>query len=121
MSAHTPGPWNLELDAMDEGDIGVFGTGMVPIAIVDVRDFPDDDMSPPRETALANGHLMAAAPDLLAVLRAIEWSGNDAVEGWPCCPSCGAPSLNVDVGEDPGGDHAERCDLAAAIAKAEGR
>lgn len=59
-------------------------------------------------------HLFAAAPDLLATLKSVEWSGqDDDGEGTlvPCCPSCGAC-------EDDG--HEDLCAVKAAIAKAKG-
>lgn len=57
--------------------------------------------------------LAAAAPDLLAALKAVEFSLTDKCPmcvGWDCGPS----------GETPLA-HTKDCALAAAIAKAEGR
>lgn len=53
--------------------------------------------------------LRDAAPDLLAALRSVEWCGQSTLG---LCPSCSATE---------GQGHAEGCDLAVAIAKAEGR
>lgn len=60
--------------------------------------------------------LIAAAPELLEALQAVEYSGYDA--GCPCCPVCGACA-----GEDEGDEnepHTPGCALSAAIAKALG-
>lgn len=69
MSGHTSGEWRVELDVVDEGDIGVFGPDMVAIALVDCRDDADDVDSVPREEALANAYVMAAAPELLEAAK----------------------------------------------------
>lgn len=60
-----------------------------------------------------------------ATLRRLEWSDvARQAEGapFPCCPSCGAPSPDVQVDNDEvGGRHADGCALEAAIAKATSR
>ena len=66
MSAHTPGPW--ELDEGDDGDNftiradGEFVTRLTKSRYTDDRRDPE---------AYANAALIAAAPDLLAALRAV--------------------------------------------------
>ena len=60
--------------------------------------------------------VVAAAPDLLAELRKVEWSGRDW-HGLPCCPQCGG----VDQWRQAGNvGHRPGCTLAAALAKATG-
>lgn len=67
MSKHTPGPWRV-YEGGSEGPRILPNTGdkkedLKYIARVDGRDFPTD---------LANAKLIAAAPDLLAALKAQE-------------------------------------------------
>lgn len=69
ISKHTPGPWSVEQDTSNNGDIDVFAADFLPIASVDVREHPDDTISVPREVALDNARLIAAAPDLLAACK----------------------------------------------------
>jgi hypothetical protein len=64
--------------------------------------------------ALANGHLFAAAPELYAALKAVEWKDDE------CCPFCGVhrssptdPPLRL-------AGHAPNCDVSAALARARG-
>jgi hypothetical protein len=62
----------------------------------------------------ANANLVAAAPEMLEVLKAVEWAGmTDAEDGGYeyACPFCDA-----EVGRREG--HYDNCKLAAAIAKA---
>lgn len=75
---HTAGPWTYELDVVDDGDINIFATGMpatgipgLPIAGIDVLSEPGAEDGPPREIALANARLIAAAPELLAALEMV--------------------------------------------------
>ena len=57
--------------------------------------------------------LIAAAPDLYAVLSAVEWveDSDNYGDRWMYCPCC---KNNPDVG------HAAGCSLAAALKKARG-
>ena len=65
MSAHTPGPWTMR-SARLSGDVGIAADGFSgPIAEV-FEELNRRDLRP--ETARANARLIAAAPDLLAVL-----------------------------------------------------
>lgn len=95
MSAHTPGPW--ELDHGDDGDNftiradGEFVTRLTKSRYTDDRRDPE---------AYANAALIAAAPDLLSSLR------------------------DVLAEIDGGGDHFDMSAVSrarAAIARAEGR
>ena len=62
-----------------------------------------------------DARLIAAAPDLLEVLKAVEWHGH----GMARCPMCfGWDSKNGGEGDKR---HSKDCKLAAAIQKAEGR
>lgn len=103
---HTPGPWEVELDVVRDGDINVFAPDLHPIAMIDCREHPDDDDDPPREVALANAYLISAAPELLTVLKAaiehLEYCGYG--DRWEREISRDLPAL-----------------LNAAVAKAEGR
>jgi hypothetical protein len=73
----TKGPWGIEYDVRSNNTIDVVvsaaesPTGFTFIACVDVKDEPDDDLSPPREIALANAHLISAAPDLYGGCNAL--------------------------------------------------
>lgn len=61
MSGHTPGPWAFRTD-LKTGDCGLVatGTGVFAEAFADVRHAGENA----RAEALANAHLIAAAPDL---------------------------------------------------------
>ena len=66
--------------------------------------------------AEANAKLFAAAPDMLAALKSIEWGGDDPDEYGDmvaCCPYCGAFKQY--------GQHYADCAVDAAIRKAGGR
>jgi len=81
--AHTPGPWNID---------GIFIAGPNDETIAEIVDAPDD-----RDDHSPNAHLIAAAPDLLAAIKALL-----------------AASMYR--------DHPAESDMAiAAIAKAEGK
>lgn len=83
MSEHTPGPWTFE-------------SGFIVSSAGRIADVGGVDASFDPETAEADGRLIAAAPDLLAALKAIDAT----VEGIP-----------ADVAAQ----------MIAAIVKAEGR
>jgi hypothetical protein len=119
VSAHTPGPWIVKQDVYRSGDIDVFARKVqyvgTHVAHVCVRKEPDDgDL--PREQALANARLIAAAPDMLALLRDLEWSRLNDGRGVTQvqCPACFAL-------QSRGTGHNPYCGLVAVLAKAEGR
>jgi hypothetical protein len=88
---HTPGPWHVDKIAA--------------ITSFYVTDNYGDDIARVQggsASSGANAHLIAAAPEMYAVLREIAKS----IE---CCPSCGC------------WPHDSMCSLVAAIAKAEGK
>jgi hypothetical protein len=103
MSGFTPGPWEISESAYvcrqaivartPEGDLD-------PIAEV---------MGSGKGQNLANARLIAAAPDLIAALKSVEW-----VMG-------AGPRFCADCGRDRSVGHYKGCRLAAALAKAEGR
>lgn len=69
MSKHTPGPWTVELDVVNNGDISVFAPELLPVASIDVRQYPEDTGGIPREIALANARLIAESPSMYAIIR----------------------------------------------------
>jgi hypothetical protein len=91
---HSPGPWRsdrvLGADNQPLYEITVDGDGVV--AYVEAHD----------DTDRRNAALIAAAPDMLAMLKSLEW--NDG--GW--CPICYRKY-------EHGGGHAPDCKLAALL------
>ncbi len=108
---HTPGPWIVSRIWQKLGVAGAAHDVGLPhghegIAKVwAVRESGD---------GLANAHLVAAAPEMLAALKSLEWAGYHE-DHYPLCPSCG----NRKLARNP--KHKEDCILANAIAKAEGK
>lgn len=95
----------------------------VILATVQVPEWHEDRISGGRE-AYANAVLYAAAPELLETLRAVEWSGleEDPDGGYyGACPSCGGGDPDNPATPEGYAGHTDDCELAAAIAKAEGR
>jgi hypothetical protein len=91
---HTPGPWKAEYFRGDRGSVHC-PDGRCVCVVYD-NDAP----------------LIAAAPEMLAMLKELEWQGDMECQS-DICPMCGA-----DWAE--GRSHVENCRLAALIAKAEG-
>lgn len=90
MADYTPGPWEVRPDMSVEDT----ETGTTIAAFCEE----------------ANARLIAAAPDLLAVLEAVQ----DGMGSWSACPVCSAGH---------GDTHADYCEyrlVIAAIAKARG-
>ena len=104
MGKHTPGPYEVVRDKQRVFADEVYSEDEIPIALV----YADNDQYK------ANGLLLAAAPDMLAVLERVEWvraysyQGDEGQE----CPFC------CHWKED--GRHPVACALAAALAKARG-
>jgi hypothetical protein len=76
MKTHTPGPWlvNFEQNKFDsrhskvqvvDGSSASLNNGGLPLVLANVNAMPFNDESEP----LANAHLIASAPDLLAALE----------------------------------------------------
>lgn len=67
-----------------------------------------------QERNIARRRLEDAAPDLLAALKSVQWSGETALPegGGAACFDCGAPKI--------GGFHSVDCGVHAAITKATG-
>ena len=95
MSNHTPGPWRYVCDDNAWCVLGEDGT------IAEI--WHGSDLS-----TEADARLIAAAPQLLAALKAVEWI-DDTVCVW--CEICEG---NPEIGHEPD------CQLAAAIRAAEG-
>jgi hypothetical protein len=79
MKTHTPGPWlvNFEQNKFDsrrskvqvvDGSSASLNNGGLPLVLANVNAMPFNDESVP----LANAHLIASAPDLLASLVELE-------------------------------------------------
>ncbi len=102
---HTPGPWRL-CNPPSRGYAATVGADTQPDPIADVCDFNRFDRD---AECAANAALIAAAPELLAVLRKLEWSR--IRDGERFCPVCGQRDENP---------HTPACSLGAAIAKATG-
>lgn len=93
MSAHTPGPWQVEMIAgrFHGGvirSLGVWreyvgGRGYPQVALATAHDQLISE-----EERIANATLIAAAPELLAALKALldelTWRVGDGAEGEPC-------------------------------------
>jgi hypothetical protein len=106
--AHTFGPWGYTYDGSSDWSIGPVAD---PQAEQVARVWDKND-----ERARAKASLIAAAPEMLAMLKRLEWSREErALSGgnlW-CCPIC------IEAGM--GGHHKPDCELAAIIAKAKGK
>lgn len=90
--AHTPGPWFVESRG---GLLEIICPGQQwegnPVIVAEV---PTDLGPPDYSDAAADARLLAAAPQLLESLLAVEWAGEDETEELfeteDCCPNCGA-------------------------------
>ena len=101
-TAHTPAPWKAQCGIEDDETrwIVVADGGAKPWLLATVENGQPGDCL---ETEKATAHLIAAAPDLLAVLTIVRDADND-------CRSDGLPTIPDIV----------RARIDAAIAKAEG-
>lgn len=75
---HTPGPWTCEANWACSGPLkGAYvKAGGVSLAMVQSQTIESQEM------CMANGNLMAAAPDLLAVVSELSIMFDDAVFVW---------------------------------------
>jgi len=102
MSGHTPGPWEVD---REQGGGGRFVRDRHRTLIADAfhKTVPIDERA-------ANARLIAAAPELLAALKAyVEWFGGAHVHGCPADDTCDCPGAAVNAL------------VNNALAKAEGR
>jgi hypothetical protein len=98
--SHTPGPWTIEQESGNEGEAEVIVSDKRTICwTADTWSDAEGEASITEEDR-ANGRLIAAAPELLAALKAL---------------------VDAQVCRDDGKDCAICEDAYAAIAKAEGR
>lgn len=123
MAGHTPGPWQVSAELFDIENRPIeLSPGGPVIAVVWPmgEDFDDTDTAPQRE---ANARLIAAAPDLLAVVRELAAAVYDDTEDGPFRACCGAPYkyalpyANVPAPDNP---HEIGCTAMAVLAKVEG-
>lgn len=110
---HTPGPWTVDYPRSGQ-DVTVEGRSPIhknPIYIT--RVYGPGILSTDTETRNANARLIAAAPDLLAALEALNHMGGDERGGYCICPR--------NDGSAPDRLHSTGCAQArAALAKAKG-
>ena len=115
MTPHTPGPWVIEPHADDAEHLSITAMAQDWIADCNLGDHRLDENE-------ANACLIAAAPDLLAALKAVARVTDMTVctrgqDGDPACHWCGEYADDRDT-------HRHNCALLlarAAIAKAEDR
>ena len=67
MSKYTPGPWTVDESHMD----GAINAGKRHVALANFYNCHDEEVRVTRDQQQANAHIIAAAPDLLAALKAI--------------------------------------------------
>lgn len=117
MDKHTPGPWKAEeiagqihIGSEPDDDTYVFGQNICDMVQSIARGRKD------AKRIEHDAYLIAAAPEMLAVLRDLEWLGLNDGRGvtHQQCPACSALKSR-------GTGHNPYCGLAAAIAKAEGK
>lgn len=102
MAEYTPGPWITE-QGDEEIWIGVQkprGSGIFDVvtSVEGAADVHDADFF---ARAQANARLIAAAPQLLDSLLAVEWAGSmddeESGDAFDCCPNCMAPVADFDA------------------------
>jgi hypothetical protein len=110
----TPGPWRVgEDDSLQQnGDLPILRE-KTHIALTYSR---RPLQSESEEETQSNASLIAAAPELYAVLKGVEWSGAryiPVLDDWvDACPRCNEKRST--------GKHKASCNLNAALAKARG-
>lgn len=73
---HTPGPWtHFPILSGSENDKGFCVTGVDRVWVADVSPMISNERGDASKEAEANARLISAAPDLLAVLRAMTGAG----------------------------------------------
>lgn len=102
VSKHSPGPWRWAGFALygNDGD----ATGFC-------FDVPSEAYT---EESKSNFRLIAAAPEMLELLRDLEWSGEEG-----SCPSCHSEGVSP-VGFPANRPHRPDCKLAALLARIDG-
>lgn len=85
MSEHTPGPWTVWPHLVGDGYHHVGPTGGSLVALLPHIEWGQPGR--PIDEQEANACLIAAAPDLLAALMAVEWAGR-AGSNVAMCPLC---------------------------------
>lgn len=116
--SHTPGPWTQVPNFGGVRILGSNGQHGVTIVPLSLSAEPIGDFDPRKFNGqqLANAHLIAAAPDLLALAK-------QYAEECATCGGCGECDLPVDGCDDEleSVDCIDCADIRAVIAKAEGR
>lgn len=122
----TPGPWKLS--ALKNCSNGYPDSLAVVPETTGERRGPAICLLSPLDSVTmndeANARLIAAAPELLNILKDVEWQGlEDDPDGghYGACPACGGGDPDDSNTPEEYAGHTEDCTLAAAIAKAEGR
>ena len=109
MAKHTPGPWDEKGGIVySPGARGVVCQLSEPYAIDYVEHWPLSLGSPARDEIAANAALIAAAPDLLALVETVEWVDLRA----DTCPWCGEWKIH---------GHASGCPRQRALERARGQ
>ena len=82
--AHTPGPWKAVFEATQYDYAQIVTDERVPLLITHVNKYPYAGCD-----GKANARLIAAAPDLLALVEQVEWEyGPQGVVHCPWCHCC---------------------------------
>ena len=108
MAGHSTGPWRLDYSSI----MAQFEGEEVQIASMSRTSWSQPDGGKNKrlgEQNKANGALIVVAPDLLALVEAVEWVRD---ETWEVCPWCG--------GLRGLGDHKDDCSRQQALARARG-
>lgn len=109
VSGHSPCPWRFD-DEPHSANVLRAANG-VSVALLDVR---VDEAG--CAAWKADRDLLASAPELLAMLRELEWAGTDPDGVIGACPTCGRskPMLGFPSKYAP---HDDDCRLAALLAR----
>jgi hypothetical protein len=112
MMKHSPGPWKWERSKGDPEVGMVYDADGNEVTVGHCGCcFPGDE-----HCTKADGMLIAAAPEMLELLRGVEWLGNR--RAGPACPWCaGSHPL---AGRLVMSGHGPDCQLAALLARVDG-